>query len=72
MRRTMDNYMEENRNMPDDELSKLAREFDRTLNIVASVFGDGTFRRWSPEKGVWRRQVIASLFDAQMFASQYF
>jgi hypothetical protein len=35
---------------------------------VQTGFGDFAFRRWVQEKDQWRSQVLASLFDAQMFA----
>ena len=72
IRRTMDRFMDENRRTPPEKLDEMRREFQRTLGVVVNVFGEGTFRRWVPERGAWRRQVIASLFDAQMFSCQYF
>ena len=38
------------------------------MNVVEAAFGEHSFQRWMPEKRIWRRQVLASLYDAQMFA----
>ena len=68
----MDKFMDDNRHAPPETLDEMRREFQRTLAVVVKVFGEGTFRWWVPEKSTWRRQVIASLYDAQMLACQYF
>jgi Protein of unknown function DUF262 len=72
IRRTMDKFMDDNREASPENLEGMRKEFQRTLAVVMNIFGEGTFRRWVPEKGSWRRQVIASLYDAQMFSCQYF
>jgi hypothetical protein len=45
-------------------------DFMETLTIVQAAFGDNAFKRWMPEKESWRQQVLASLFDAQMFSAR--
>ena len=35
--------------------------------VSASAFGEHAFRRWVPEKRLWKKQVLAALFDAEMF-----
>jgi Protein of unknown function DUF262 len=68
MKRNMDSFMANNRNMPEAQLTAFARDFRRTLKAVEAVFGENCFRRWVPEKKMWRKQVLAAIFDAQMFA----
>jgi hypothetical protein len=72
MMRHMDRYMSANQNMQKSDLSKARRRFLDALAAVEAAFGNGAFRRWVPEKRQWRRQVLASLFDAQMFAVEGF
>lgn len=68
MKRNMDAFMASNRAMTDPQLGALKKDFKRTLKAVRTAFGENCFRRWVPEKAVWRKQVLASIFDAQMFA----
>ena len=70
VRRRMDSFMSSNRNPPEDSLRSLHQSFSNTLAAVASVFGDHSFHRWMPEREAWRNQVLAALYDAQMFACQ--
>ena len=41
----------------------------KTVEAVDSAFGNHAFQRWLPDRDMWRAQVLASLFDAEMFAS---
>ncbi len=68
MKRSMDSFMAENRFMEADELGRLKADFVATLQTVEDCFGEHAFKRWVPERSQWRQQVIASLYDAQMFA----
>jgi hypothetical protein len=68
MKRAMDRFMKENRSPADIEIEGSRVEFNRAVAAVDAAFGEHAFRRWVPEKKSWRRQVLASLFDAQMFA----
>lgn len=68
MKRAMDRYLSENQHMKPDQLKSLRTEFMETVEVVDAGFGQHAFSRWIPEKGVWRKQVLASLYDAQMFA----
>jgi hypothetical protein len=72
MKRHMDGYMSENRDMPAAALQTTRTDFLRTLEIVEAGFGEYAFNRWDPNRNQWRRQVLASLFDAEMFASREF
>jgi hypothetical protein len=72
MMRHMDDFMFENQEFPPDDLLQLREEFFLTLETVSSAFGEYAYRRWVPERDQWRRQVLASLFDAQMFAARDF
>lgn len=63
--------MATNRNPDNETLSAFRYDFLETLNIVTSVFGIHAFHRWMPERQIWRNQVLAALYDAQMFSCQY-
>ena len=68
MKISMDNFAEENKDMPQTQVDMLKLEFTTTLKAVQSAFGEHAFKRWVPERSVWRKQVLVSLYDAQMFA----
>lgn len=68
MMRHMDRFMAANQHMKRDKLDEARTDFLETLVVVDAAFGDCAFKRWQPEKQMWRQQVLASLFDAQMFA----
>jgi hypothetical protein len=70
MMRHMDSFMASNQRMPDDELNDVKSDFFQTLDCVAAAFGDHSFQRWTPSSATWRHQVLASLYDAEMFACQ--
>ena len=60
--------MDQNAKMSNEQLAEARNDFLSTLNIVEACFGNYTFRRWVPERSIWRQQVTASLYDAEMFA----
>lgn len=64
----MDSFMESHRYASQKELEAMENDFLQTIACVDAAFGDHAFHRWQPEKGSWRNQVVASLFDAQIFA----
>ena len=68
MMRELDRFMERNQRVEGQRLSELRDDFLATLEVVRSAFGEMAFRRWEPEHNRWRRQVLASLYDAEMFA----
>jgi hypothetical protein len=68
MMRQMDDFMAENQHMPQSARTAARQDFTSTLTAVASAFGDHAFQRWQPDAKRWRRQVLASLYDAEMFA----
>ena len=68
MRRHMDLYMINNQKPGENVIEVLRSDFLSTLDVVEACFGDNAFQRWIPEKKQWRPQVLASLYDAQMFA----
>ena len=68
MKRSMDTFMEDNQWLPEEDLSRLRTDFFTTLDLVEDAFGDHAFRRWLPDKQTWRKQVLAALFDAEIFA----
>lgn len=68
IKQQLDNYMYQNAKMPRADLEEARRDFIQTLNVVEVCFGNYAFKRWVPEKNVWRQQVLASVYDAEMFA----
>lgn len=70
MKRHMDRFMAENQRMSPELLEQARASFLLAVEAVNAAFGDHAFHRWTPDKETWRRQVLASLFDAQMFAVQ--
>jgi hypothetical protein len=63
----LDDFMVANQKMAKKKLDQLREDFLDTLKAIEAAFGERAFQRWQPEKQQWRRQVLASLFDAQMF-----
>jgi len=70
MKRLMDRYMSENQYMSKNQIDELKRDFLNTVQVVERGFGEFAFRRYLPDKLQWRGQVLASLYDAEMFASR--
>lgn len=69
LKKILDSYMDENKHFKIDEVNLLEKSFIDTIKNVELIFGDdGSYRRWLPEKGKWKQQVSAPLYDAQMFA----
>ncbi len=70
MRRSMDFFMHTEQNASASRVDQLTSLFLNAVNCVNAYFGEFAFRRFEPTKGKYRNQVLASLYDAQMFASQ--
>lgn len=70
MKRHMDSYMKDNQRISSSKASALEEEFLLAIRLVESAFGPVAFRRWQPERTAWRKQVLAALYDAQMFGLQ--
>lgn len=68
MKRLMDNFMESNQHASQENVDAMRSDFLSTIRTVQSGLGEYAFRRWMPTKNVWRGQVVASMYDAQMFA----
>jgi hypothetical protein len=68
MMRLMDEFMAEYQHLGKSQLDAANEDFRNTIRNVDAAFGDHAFHRWVPASGTWRRQVIAALFDAEMFA----
>lgn len=68
MSRRLDKFMADNQRAKQSVLRSMEREFVQTLQTVDAAFGEHAFRRYTPETGSWRAQILAALFDAQMFA----
>ncbi|OGF65855.1 MAG: hypothetical protein A2Y62_10505 [Candidatus Fischerbacteria bacterium RBG_13_37_8] len=72
MKRLMDEFMHKNRNASSKKLKELEREFLVTIEVVEKAFGKYSFKRWLPKYNRWRNQILASLYDAEMFACTRF
>jgi hypothetical protein len=72
MKRHMDHYMASNQHMKGERLTELRTDFLQTIETVDAAFGDHAFRRWLPGTGKWKNQVLAALYDAQMFGAREF
>jgi hypothetical protein len=70
MMRHMDEYMAKGQKMGKADIDASRDDFLATLDVVEAAFGAHAFRRWMPEQDRWREQVLAALFDAQMFAAR--
>jgi Protein of unknown function DUF262 len=68
MKRAMDHFMASNQRPDLNVLAEFRQDFTGTLAAVEAAFGEYAFRRWVPQNLHWRRQILASLFDAEMFA----
>lgn len=68
VKRYLDRFMVHSQNMPEKQVELARRDFLHTLEIVEACFNEYAFQRWLPEKQQWRKQILAALFDAQMFA----
>lgn len=68
MMRQLDLFMKDNQRASKAELETLRTSFLSTLNVVEAAFDDHAFHRWMPERGAWRNQALAALYDAEMFA----
>ncbi len=65
---SMDDFMDDNQKTPKDKCNEMRKDFLNTLDVVEACFGEDAFKRYLPDKERWRPKVLASLYDAQMFA----
>jgi hypothetical protein len=68
MRRYMDDFMANSQKLPVNNIEEMRKDFLQSLDVVEACFGENAFQRWMPERQQWRQMVLASLYDAQMFA----
>lgn len=64
--RSMNEFMEANRNLPQPDLEHLSRRFERAIRGAQAIWGHAAFKRAEGEG--WRDQAIAGMYDAQMIA----
>ena len=67
MGRRLDRFMADNHAMPNGQVEDLRNEFRNATEKAVAAFGSSVFRRWVPEKASWRKQVLASAYDAEIF-----
>jgi hypothetical protein len=70
MSRKMDEFMAENQRPGKPQLDAMRSDFVNALNVVHTAFDQNAFRRFTPETGLWRKPILAALFDAQMLAAR--
>ncbi len=68
MAKRLDKFMAENQRAPKRQLAVMRASFLSTLEVCQTAFGEYAFRRFVPDRDLWRRPILAALFDAQMFA----
>jgi len=67
-RRSMDRYMDVNRNPALAKLKKLHLLYNGCLERCQALWGDHAFRRFDVVSNVYRDQFLSALYDAQMIA----
>lgn len=72
IKRRMDKFMQENQFVPKDQVQILRSGFLSAIENVEIAFGEYAFRRWLPEKNQWKNQLLAALYDAEIFACSKF
>ncbi|MFJ3764935.1 DUF262 domain-containing protein [Streptomyces sp. NPDC090082] len=72
MGRKLDNFMADNHDMSGEGVEEARSAFRDAVKKARVAFGENAFQRWSPERQSWRRQVLASLYDAEIFAVSEF
>ncbi|MFJ8168495.1 DUF262 domain-containing protein [Streptomyces sp. NPDC094473] len=68
MGRKLDSFMGDNHAMSEEAVEESRQAFQVATRKAHCAFGSHAFQRWSPEKETWRKQVLASLYDAEIFA----
>lgn len=68
VKRNMDKYMSDNQHISKEQAENLKTDFLNTIDTVEACFGTHAFNRWIPESNKWKNQLLAALYDAQMFA----
>ena len=65
-RQSMDEYMARNADAGPRSLERVEGAFTGAIDACAAVFGNNAFKR--PERGGWRDQALAGVYDAEMVA----
>lgn len=65
---TMDEYMENHQYTKPQKIKQMREDFIEQLEAVQVAFGDFAFRRFDTKRSKWRKQIVAALYDAEMFA----
>ena len=67
-RRSMDRYMDENRNVSSGKLQELEKNFTISLSRCEKLWGTDAFKRF--DGTTFRNQFLAGMYDAQMVATE--
>lgn len=69
LKQTLNKFMEDNQKADAVIIENFKNQFIKTLDLVEQLFGEHAFHRYDTKKSNWvQRQILASLFDAQMLA----
>lgn len=61
-------YMKDNKDISEDEISKLRRLFNETINKINKYLGDNAFSTFRVNGNQWNKKINRALFDAEMLA----
>lgn len=65
--REMDDFMRNKQDLNEEEVGALELKFNTAVERCERIWGKFAFRR--PEKELWRDQMLAGMYDAQMIAA---
>ncbi|MEQ0564944.1 DUF262 domain-containing protein [Amycolatopsis sp. NEAU-NG30] len=65
-RGSMDKFMSLHQNADEKQIEDYRASFLRSLSVCEQIWGQFAFKR--PDKGTWRDQALAGMYDAQMLA----
>ncbi|MDF2627048.1 MAG: hypothetical protein K0R39_879 [Symbiobacteriaceae bacterium] len=66
LRKSMDEFMSENREPSDERLEELRSKFEHSITACRRIWDELAFKR--PTSDAWRHQMLAGMYDAQMLA----
>ena len=64
----LDEFMENHQYAKPRQLKMMREDFVAQLDAIKLAFGDFAFRRFDTKRGKWRKQIVAAVYDAEMFA----
>jgi Protein of unknown function DUF262 len=71
LKRFLNNYMDNLRNLPDEDIALMRTKFKQTITVLYNLLGHAAFRITDPTGQRIEPAVNRALFDAQMLASTW-